>query len=156
MKIIRGANLLDATEKVIVHQVNCQSVMGGGVALAIRNKYPKHYMDYMNDERTPEEKLGSVVSSFINEKRVVVGIYGQLEFSNRSICNTSYEAVGNALATVCKACTSVNENKIAIPYLMSCDLAGGDWNIIKNILTTMEERYNVEFICYDLFNKSED
>ena len=37
--VVKG-NLLDATEIVIAHQVNCQKKMNSGVAKAIREKYP--------------------------------------------------------------------------------------------------------------------
>lgn len=39
MKIIhKDGNLLDAKTDVIAHQVNCQGVMGAGIALQIKNK----------------------------------------------------------------------------------------------------------------------
>ena len=40
-------NLLTAPQKCIAHQVNCQGVMGSGVAKAIKNEYPKVYKEYM-------------------------------------------------------------------------------------------------------------
>ena len=39
IKVVKG-NLLDATEAIIAHQVNCQKKMNSGVAKAIREKYP--------------------------------------------------------------------------------------------------------------------
>ena len=44
----RVGNLLDAPQKVIAHQVNCQGKMGSGVAKVIRDKYPKVYETYLN------------------------------------------------------------------------------------------------------------
>ena len=45
-------DLLTAPQKCIAHQVNCQGVMGSGVARAIRNEYPKgtskKYTKYVN------------------------------------------------------------------------------------------------------------
>ena len=37
----KKGNLLDATERYIGHGCNCQGIMGAGVALAIKNKWPK-------------------------------------------------------------------------------------------------------------------
>ena len=45
IKIVKG-NLLDATEDIIAHQVNCMGVMGSGLAKQIRNKYPEVYANY--------------------------------------------------------------------------------------------------------------
>lgn len=45
IKIIEG-NLLEASEDIIGHQVNCQSVMGSGIAKSIRDKYSELYPSY--------------------------------------------------------------------------------------------------------------
>ena len=39
MEIIEG-NLLEAPERIIVHQTNCMGVMGSGIAKQIKAKYP--------------------------------------------------------------------------------------------------------------------
>lgn len=33
-------NILNSTETILVHQVNCMGVMGAGLALQIARKYP--------------------------------------------------------------------------------------------------------------------
>lgn len=48
MLLYRIGNLLNAPQKVIAHQVNCQGKMGSGVAKVIRDKYPKVYETYLN------------------------------------------------------------------------------------------------------------
>ena len=39
-------NILDAKADAILHQTNCKGVMGAGLALQIRNKYPDVYAKY--------------------------------------------------------------------------------------------------------------
>ena len=47
MKIIyKKGNLLDAQTDVIAHQVNCQGVMGSGVAKQIKEKWPDVFKQY--------------------------------------------------------------------------------------------------------------
>ncbi len=47
MKIVtKTGNLMDVTEGHIVHGCNAQGVMGSGVALAVKNKYPGAFDDY--------------------------------------------------------------------------------------------------------------
>lgn len=41
-------NILDVTEGIIIHQVNCQNVMGAGVALQLSRKYPIVKQEYHN------------------------------------------------------------------------------------------------------------
>ena len=42
MKICTG-NILSNNSGIIVHGVNCQKVMGSGIALQIKNQYPIVY-----------------------------------------------------------------------------------------------------------------
>ena len=50
IKVVKG-NLLDATEAIIAHQVNCQRKMNSGVAKAIREKYPIVFDIYQETKR---------------------------------------------------------------------------------------------------------
>lgn len=47
VKIVNG-DLLDASEDIFGHQVNCQGVMGSGVALALRRKYATFFLNIRN------------------------------------------------------------------------------------------------------------
>ena len=53
IKVVKG-NLLDATEAIIAHQVNCQKKMNSGVAKAIREKYPIVFDIYHQDPHQVE------------------------------------------------------------------------------------------------------
>jgi len=44
-------DILKVKSGFIVHQVNCQKVMGGGLALAIRKKWPIVYERYKDTPR---------------------------------------------------------------------------------------------------------
>ena len=48
MTTIKG-DLLEITEGIICHQVNCQRVAGAGLALQIRKKWPSWYESFKND-----------------------------------------------------------------------------------------------------------
>ena len=48
IKIVNG-NILNAKENIIVHQVNVQGIMGGGVARQLATKYPNLEKEYRAD-----------------------------------------------------------------------------------------------------------
>lgn len=152
IQIIKGGNILEAKEKVIAHQVNCKHVMGSGVALAIRKAYPQHYIDYMNDTRPLHNRFGSVVKTITPEK-IIFGLYGQIDYTNREVCNTSYSALEEAIVTMIHL--SNGETVFALPYMIGCALGGGRWDIVEKILTDISIEYKVNFILYDLMNQSE-
>jgi O-acetyl-ADP-ribose deacetylase (regulator of RNase III) len=56
--IIQG-DLLQAPEEIIGHQVNCQAVMGSGIARALRDTYGNLYPAYKKfcENQNPEELL---------------------------------------------------------------------------------------------------
>lgn len=43
---IREGNLFDSNADIIAHQVNCQGIMGSGVARQIKKKYPEVFNMY--------------------------------------------------------------------------------------------------------------
>jgi hypothetical protein len=86
----------------------------------------------------PDELLGNVVLTLYecDPKRYICGIFGQLKYGYDGVCYTNYDAVRCALAKV-KTVADKNDDRsyrFAVPYKMSCGLAGGDWNIIHKIL----------------------
>jgi O-acetyl-ADP-ribose deacetylase (regulator of RNase III) len=53
-------DLLDQKTDVIAHQVNCLGVMGAGVALQIKNKWPEVYEGYKNFCHDELNRLGAM------------------------------------------------------------------------------------------------
>lgn len=139
MKIISG-NILEIKSGIIVHQVNCQYKMGAGLAAQIRKKYPKHYNDFI--DMKPE--LGNIVATKINKELFVVGIYGQYYYGRIGMY-TDYLALKNGLEKVSYLMNKTNLD-VFIPYKIGCGLAGGNWDIVKQIIeNTIPNCYIVKF-----------
>lgn len=74
MRELRG-NLLNATENIIMHQVNCKGVMGAGVAYQIRRyllsdyEYER-YRDLCKNH-TAKELLGKYISFSVCKNRIL-------------------------------------------------------------------------------------
>lgn len=125
------------TKGTIVHQVNCQGVMGGGVAAGIRKKFQKAYDDYdalckkyNGDDRW--KLLGQTQVVEINKGLSVANAFGQLDCSTGSR-ETEYHALHTALYAL--VVTEVRPSgPIYIPYNIGCGLGGGEWNIVKSII----------------------
>ena len=94
--IYKNGNLLDATTDVIAHQVNCQGVMGSGVAKQIKEKWPIVYKDYLNDY-AGNANLGTVLFSKINENQYIANMYSQDNFMPRNLRHTNYDAFKSCL-----------------------------------------------------------
>ena len=59
VKIVEG-DIFESDAGFIVHQVNCQGVMGSGVAKQVKDRFPLVFEEYMKwcTERNAEDLLG--------------------------------------------------------------------------------------------------
>lgn len=125
IKYIQG-DLLEAPQKVIVHQCNCQGVMGSGVAFQIRRKYPSVYNVYMKG--LSHSKLGDFIPAKVDGK-IFINLLGQDHFLPRGVCHTDYAAVRKALESLKDYC----DDDLAMPKI-GCGLGGGDWKIMSALI----------------------
>lgn len=149
MLIIKSGDLLDSDCNVICHQVNSMGVMGGGIALQIRKQYPLACKPYFEDNRTPEEKLGTYVIGNDIQKSFV-HLYGQLNFGTEKQHTEALEsALDSFLESLQFDLVPPTEMKIGFPLWIGSGLGGGDPKIIITILLTLSEKYNIDFYLYN-------
>jgi hypothetical protein len=128
MEIIEG-NILDITNGVIVHQVNNRHVMGAGLALQIKRKYPKHYDDY----NASLLGMGDCVHTKINERLIIVGMVAQNGYG-RAQQYTSYRSFVECLKWLIGTHKIYPNIPMYMPYGIGCGLAGGSWAIIESLI----------------------
>ena len=159
MVIVNG-NLLNTNINIIAHQVNCQGVMGAGVAKQIKEKYPavyKNYKTFCEDTGDKRDLLGTCLVSMVEHDKMICNLFGQYNYGrNGTYTNVSYLSL--SIIAMIKMLESIYniENKtrpqfvIAIPYCIGCGLGGGNWEEIKEMLENIEKTYNVIFVAYDI------
>lgn len=144
MKIIEG-NLLDQTPGVLCHQVNLRGVMGAGLALQVRQKWPSAHDDYIRHCRYGCA-LGDVIFSAITgSSQVVAHCFGQVEMS-RTKCVTAYDAYPFMLQKIAEESRRLLM-PVFIPHGIGCGIAGGNWERMRDILeTNIPEATIVRFV----------
>jgi O-acetyl-ADP-ribose deacetylase (regulator of RNase III) len=131
MKFIDG-DITEVKRGIICHQVNCQGVMGAGLALQIRRKFPEVYDAYLEAHIQGRLQLGNVIYVNVTPSLTVANICGQNRYG-KGKCHTDYEALK-------KAFKDINLRKfhsridVYIPYMLGCGLAGGDWKVVGNMI----------------------
>ena len=127
-------DLLTSKADVICHQTNCLGIMGGGVALQIRRKWPQVYEEYVKYceqfQDNPEKLLGDVQMCSIGNGQYVANIFGQC-YCGTDKRYTDYEALKKGFAEVANWVKSGRVQSVAFPKLFGCGLAGGDWSIVS-------------------------
>lgn len=134
MKII-SKDILTVESGVICQQVNCQGVMGSGLAKQIRDKWPKVYEEYRanyNSVGYDVLLLGRVTFTFISENLSVCNIFGQLNYGYDGKRYTDYGALKTAFDKI--ECSDFYEKELYFPYNFGCDRGGADWQIVSKMI----------------------
>ncbi|MDE6149843.1 MAG: macro domain-containing protein, partial [Ruminococcus sp.] len=121
IRIVNG-DIFQSGADVIIHQVNCQGVMGSGVAKQIREKYPNVFQKYhelcsrYKAEHNEKELLGTaqIVKVGSDGTKYVANLFAQENFGYDGKCYTDYEALRRCLTYVSR---QFRHSTIAIPYL---------------------------------------
>lgn len=144
----KQGDLLTSGCDIICHQCNCMGVMGSGIAKQIRDKYAglyKNYEVFVNDITNAygrEALLGRVYYYPTANGPLVANMFSQFNYLPRNVVHTDYAAFRKCIRDVGRTAKSIPENyniklpdvRIGFPYKIGCGLAGGDWNIVKQIL----------------------
>lgn len=136
IKEMKG-DLLATKEGVIAHQVNCQGVMGAGVAKQIRSKLltPCQYQSYRNKCRKfADTLLGTCYLDKVENRPLYVAhLFGENIPTGKGL-DTDYAALEEAVVNL-KITARQHQLPVAIPGYLGCGLAGGDWEYVyKHIL----------------------
>lgn len=130
-------DIFESGADVICHQVNCQGEMNTGVAAEVRKRYPWVYGEYREFCKyflsNPDGILGTYLQVYIDESRVVLNIFGQLNFGYDGKCYTDYKKLKQAIKNIAEDDDYFGKT-IAFPYLMGCHRGGGDWEIVYKII----------------------
>ncbi len=147
----KTGNLLAVERGIIVHGCNCMGVMGGGVALFIRNKWSDVYAAYRKVHETSGLKLGDTI--FVGSSRtgrptesqrhlhevtpqlptdvIVANAMTQFDYgSEEGIVYVDYQAVAAAFARIRMV---ARDTGLPVHFpLIGCGLAKGKWSEVSS------------------------
>ena len=141
------------------HQVNCQGVMGAGIAAQIAKIYPKvkyeeqkyWSLNYIRNHDT-KSLLGQILAVKTEDGRTCVNMHAQDLYGREKICYTDYEAFDRCLIKLkCLLLKEPDTLTVGFPYKIGCGLAGGDWEKIQPMLEDFAGsiKQNVYIVKYD-------
>lgn len=147
---IRQADLLDETEGVLLHGVNCQGVMNAGIAKQIRQRYPQVYRDYLSfrakalcsidtlDYPTPQHVLlGQIVITPIHDRLYIVSGFTQLDCGrDHTVRYVDYSALQQVFQKASAFAQSV-QLPLKFPKI-GAGLANGEWSVIRELIVATE------------------
>lgn len=130
-------NVLDTGNSVIVHCVNCQGVMGSGIAREIRERFPDVYETYLETYKNGVLHLGSVSYVYLPlEDKIIANAAGQDWYGTTKV-HLDYDATRTCFMNINEDMKFFESEYgiITINFpLFGCGLAGGDWNKVSQII----------------------
>lgn len=132
MIIDKIGDILHTEADVICHQVNCKGVMGAGLAKQIRNQLlsEEQYRTYQEICREyGRANLGKVIRMKTDTYQVY-NLFGE-DIPTGSGVDTIYAALYKALVSALYY-AETEHLTLAVPGMIGCGLAGGDWRIVRN------------------------
>jgi O-acetyl-ADP-ribose deacetylase (regulator of RNase III) len=141
---------------ILAHGVNCQGVMGSGVAKTFKQKYPHAFQDYVkficDNEYEGKTTLGDVCFStskveFSDGDLILASMFTQEFYGRDNKVYISYEAFFKSFRLVADF---YEESTIVMPKI-GAGLGGGDWKIIECLMiAVLQFRPKVNVIVYEL------
>lgn len=136
--------ITEATEDIILHQVNCAN-RSGLLAKEIYKKFPeaeKRYTLAFGTMRAMGMSATNLLGEIIiveTEGKTIINMFSQSSIKKKS-CDktvyTNYNAMRRALKEVKEYALSFHDFKsIAIPYGIGTGASNGDWKVIEPIIT---------------------
>jgi len=116
-------------------------MMGSGVALQIKNKYPEAFNIYKNNSRF----LGTY-TNYNYSSRVVINAITQESYGRDGSRFVSYDAIEEVFFKINNDFTQYE--KVAMP-LIGASLGGGNWAIISSIIENTLTKVQPVVYLYD-------
>jgi Macro domain. len=124
---------------LIMHQVNCQNVMGAGVAKNLYQTYPQVkelYHQLAEEYNTPAKRFGLLQPVHISDELIILNSFSQFAYGNSKRTGKVYTDE-NVLMENLKRCDLMAKEKnltAYVPNQIGCGLAGGDWQRIRQFI----------------------
>ena len=157
---IRQSDIFEDLDErsILVHQTNFYGVMGAGIAVVIKKKFPdvfKQYYELCNSTEDKKSLLGTCQMCKVSDNLYVFNAFGQNDMS-WDACVTDYKAwhkiCKHILETVAHANRLVYGTKwtVHIPYKIGCGIAGGDVDTMHKIFKKYFEDAPFKVVFHDI------
>ena len=128
LELIEKGNIFNSDCEFLVNPVNCVGVMGKGLALEFKNKYPLNFEIYKKACDNASFNIGNLLIVPVDNK-FIVNFPTKKHWRNKS--DLKFIKIG--LEELKVAIKDFNIKSIALPKL-GCGLGGLDWNEVFDLI----------------------
>jgi len=139
MILKENSDITDVAYGLIAHGVNCQHVMGSGVARALYSVYPEVREEYLN---LNSHSLGDVQLVAVSAFVTVANCHTQEHYGRDNKIYADIVALRKCLIQLAEMSNLINIPKIG------CGLGGLIWKDVERIIVDIESTYSCVFIVH--------
>ena len=147
IRFVKG-DLLEAPEEAVVNAVNTAGVMGKGLALLFKKRFPENFHAYESACRAGTVKVGSM---FVTTNPELTGPRWIINFPTKQHWRqpSDIEWINSGLVDLKAVILKEKIRSIAIPRL-GCGLGGLEWGVVRpKIVAMLDGLPDVEGVIYE-------
>ncbi len=137
-------DLFDEPADIRVNTVNCVGVMGKGVALQFKERYPKMYEDYKAACDAGEVKPGTLHVWKVPGGETIVNFPTKRHWKQKS----RYEDIDSGLEALHRFLKPLGQVRVALPAL-GCGHGGLDWEIVSTTIKGVLGDLSADIIVFE-------
>ena len=143
----KNGDILREDVEAIVNTVNCVGIMGRGLALQFKNKFPQNFKEYQLACTNKEVQLGKM---FVHQTGQLINPKYIINFPTKGHWkqNSKIEDISNGLDDLITIIEKYSIKSIAIPPLGS-GLGGLDWKMVKKLIEKKLKNINCTVILFE-------
>lgn len=139
-------NLLNATTEALVNTVNTVGVMGKGIALQFKNRFPHNYKIYKDACNAGTFKTGQILAvkdGDLMDQKWILNFPTKAHWKG----NSKYEYIDDGLVALKDVLLEKNIKSVAIPPL-GCGNGGLDWVKVKESIEATLKSLPIDIVIY--------
>jgi O-acetyl-ADP-ribose deacetylase (regulator of RNase III) len=145
IRFVRG-NLFDSQAEALVNAVNTVGVMGRGVALEFKHRFPENYIAYRAACRRDELVVGKMFTfeTSLEQPRWIINFPTKQHWRNPS----KLEFVRDGLENFVRVIEAKKISSVALPAL-GCGTGQLDWKTVRELLGASLEP--LDHVAFEIF-----
>ena len=141
-------NLLEAKVEAVVNTVNTVGIMGKGVALMFKERFPANFDSYDRACKNNNVRIGQM---FVTESEELFGPRWIINFPTKTHwrVNTQLSWIHEGLRDLVRVIRAKNIRSIAVPPL-GCGSGGLDWREVRPVIVAaLQDMSDINVIIYE-------
>lgn len=146
MKYLKG-NLLEANVEALVNTVNTVGIMGKGIALQFKERFPVNFKIYSKACKKGEVEVGKMLiveETSLDGNQIIINFPTKTEWYKKS----QYSYIEEGLQDLAKVIKENNIKSIAIPPL-GCGNGGLKWDQVKILIEKYLGQLNIDIQIFE-------